>query len=94
MRYLIYKVPYFNYRNGWPRNGLQQFEMPIVRYNIFCIRRNRTIDKLIVIRIDCYQSKMEIGFLIESSTQSGYSLNDTMSNFPCGLIRQNFFVLI
>lgn len=94
MRYLNYKVLYPNNRNGRPRNSLQYFEMLVVCYYVFCICRNSTIYKLVIIRVSCYQSKMKIGFLKKSSTQSGYGLNDAMSDFLCGLIRQNFFVLV
>ena len=68
--------------------------MFVVSDNILCVSSYRTVNKLVIIRISCYQPKMEIGLLKEGCAQPGYSLNNTMTNFLCGLFRQNLFVLI
>ena len=66
--------------------------MLIVSDNVFRICCYCTVNKLVVVWIGCYQSKMDIDLLIISRTQSRNGLNNVTGNFLGCFRSQNFFV--
>ena len=68
--------------------------MSIIGNDIFCIGRNGAIDKLIIISILFYQSKVNVYFLVYCGVQSCYCFNNTVSYLSRHSLRKDFFIFM
>lgn len=67
--------------------------MIIIGDDILCTRSHGTIDKLVVIRVIVYQSKMIIHFLIYGGVQASNCFYHIACYLMVCFLRQNFLIL-